>query len=147
METLSLFLFFSLSPLLLSMYIQKTNSFVDELKNWRNRSSVTRACFPKNLYAFFSFLFRCSKPQITWFFIHLFTYFSLDFFSFFKDYNKKHQRSHLSFILSFFLSFILSFFLLFRSFFCALIFLSLKITTKQQISHLTFFLSCLLSFF
>ena len=54
-------------------YIAKqTNS-----KNWRNCSIVTSACFPDNLSDFFSFLFRCSKRQLTWFFL-----------SFFKDYNK-----------------------------------------------------------
>ena len=51
--------------------------------------------------AFFSFLFQCSKLQITCFFLSFFFFLALIFF-FFKDYNEKRQRSHLPLFLSFF---------------------------------------------
>ena len=106
-------------------------------KNWRKHSVVTSASFPGDLSAFFSFLFRCGKPQITWFFLSFFLslkittknirdltvlsvflsfflfFFLFHFhFSFFKDYNKNGRDiTFRSFFLSFSLFFFLSFFL------------------------------------
>ena len=94
-------------------------------------------CFPDNLSAFFFFLFRCGKPQITWFFLS----FSLYFFSFFKDYNKKLQISpSVLFSYLFFFSSQVGLLLRMLTWFC----LSLKITPKN-VRELTFlsFLSIL----
>ena len=63
---------------------------------------MTSACFPDNLSAFFSFLFRCGKPQIPWFVLSFFLF--LFNFLFSKDYNKNIEYlTFRSFFLSFFL--------------------------------------------
>ena len=99
---------------------------------------MTSSCFPYNISAFFSFLFRCDKPQITRFVL---SFFLFDFNLYFsRDYDKKRQRSHLPFFLSFFLLFCSFFFTLNFSFFK-------DYNKKHQRSHLPFFLSSFLSFF
>ena len=98
----------------------------DELKNWRNPSVMTSACFPDNLSAFFFFLFRCGKPKITGFVLSFF--FTLYIFS--LKITTKNVRD-LPFFLSFFLSFFFSWIF------------SLTITTKndRDLTFLSFFLS------
>ena len=74
------------------------------------KSACNCDCWLDTWSAFFSFLFRRRKLQITWFVLSFFLSFFLfcfNFFSFFKDYNKNIKDPNFrSFFLSFFLSFL-----------------------------------------
>ena len=81
----------------------------------------------RQFVCFFSFLFRCGKPQITWFIISFFLF----YFNFFLSLTITTKNVR---------------YLTFHSFFFLSFFFSLKITTKtSEISP--FFLSFFLSFF
>ena len=117
-----------ISPSILSLFLSFFLSFFLS----RSQFSLLLRSLTSQLVCFFTFLFRCSKLQITWF-VHFFSFFFTFFFSFFKDYNKMSEIS--PFILSFFLS---SFFFLSRSQFSLL----LRSLTSQLVCFFTFLFRC-----